>query len=200
DSARVVDAGATGGARDVARFADGAPRSPRARQGHRAGCGRHRAAVLSRALGGGCAYGGDELAAVLQRLVDAGLVYRSGRPREEMYSFKHALLRDVAYENLLRARRQQLHERIGRVLVENFASIAESEPELVAHHFQYAGLHDLACTYRELAGDRAAARSSFAEAIAHFHAALAEAELLAEGQDRMRRELSVLIKMGPPLG
>jgi len=86
------------------------------------------------------------------------------------------------------------------VLVENFASIAESEPELVAHHFQYAGLHDLACTYRELAGDRAAARSSFAEAIAHFHAALAEAELLAEGQDRMRRELSVLIKMGPPLG
>ena len=151
-------------------------------------------------LGAVVPYGGDELAAVLQRLVDAGLAYRSGRPREEMYSFKHALLRDVAYENLLRARRQQLHERIGRVLVENFASIAESEPELVAHHFQYAGLHDLACTYRELAGDRAAARSSFAEAIAHFHAALAEAELLAEGQDRMRRELSVLIKMGPPLG
>ena len=48
-------------------------------------------------------YSGEELSTALQRLVDAGLAYRTGRPADETYSFKHALLRDVAYENLLRA-------------------------------------------------------------------------------------------------
>ena len=59
-------------------------------------------------------YSAAELTAGLLRLVEAGLAYRSGRAGEASYSFKHALLRDVAYENLLRPRRRQLHERIGR--------------------------------------------------------------------------------------
>ena len=125
----------------------------------------------------------------------------AGRPNTT-YSFKHALLRDVAYENLLRTRRQQLHEQIGRILVEKFAAIAEAEPELLAYHFHHAGLFDLALIHRERAGDRAVARSSFVEAIAHFNAALSEAAQLGQGPeepDRMRRELGLLLKLGPPL-
>jgi class 3 adenylate cyclase/predicted ATPase len=144
-------------------------------------------------------YSAAELMAGLLRLVEAGLAYRSGGAGEASYSFKHALLRDVAYENLLRARRLQLHERIGRALADNFASIAESEPELLAHHFHYAGLFDLALTYRDRAGDRAVARSSYAEGVAHFTAALAEAAQLPQGPDRTRRELAVLLKLGPPI-
>jgi class 3 adenylate cyclase/predicted ATPase len=141
-----------------------------------------------------------ELAAGLLRLIEAGLAYhRGGRAAEASYSFKHALVRDVAYENLLRARRAQLHERIGRALVENFSSIAESEPELLAHHFHHAGLFDLALAYRERAGDRAVARSSYAEAAAHFSAALAEAAQLPQGPDRTRSELALLLKLGPPI-
>ena len=146
------------------------------------------------------AYPAAELAAGLLQLLEAGLAYhRGGRAAEASYSFKHALVRDVAYENLLRGRRQQLHERIGRALAENFASVAESEPELLAHHFHHAGLFDLAITYREHAGDRAVARSSYTEAVAHFSAALEEAAQLPQGADRTRRELTLLLKLGPPI-
>jgi class 3 adenylate cyclase/predicted ATPase len=145
-------------------------------------------------------YPAAELAAALMRLMEAGLAYRRGGPgAEASYSFKHALVRDVAYENLLRTRRAQLHGQIGRTLVENFASIAESEPELLAHHFHHAGLFDLALTYRERAGDRAMARSSYPEAVAHFNAALAEATQLPAGADRTKRDLALLLKLGPPV-
>jgi class 3 adenylate cyclase/predicted ATPase len=139
------------------------------------------------------------LGASMQRLIDAGLVHRHDRATEPGYSFKHALLRDVAYENLLRVRRQQLHERIGRALAADFAATAETEPELLAHHFHHAGLFELACTYRERAGNMALARSSFTEAVAHYTTALGEATHLPDGVERTSRELGLLLELGPPL-
>jgi class 3 adenylate cyclase/tetratricopeptide (TPR) repeat protein len=144
-------------------------------------------------------YSAAELTAGLLRLLEAGLAYRRGGGVEASYTFKHALVRDAAYENLLRARRAQLHERIGRALAENFAYVAESEPEVLAHHFHHAGLLDLAAEYRERAGDRAAARSSYAEAVAHFSDALDEVAQLPLGPDRTKRELGLLLKLGPPI-
>jgi class 3 adenylate cyclase/predicted ATPase len=140
-----------------------------------------------------------DVATGLGRLVDAGLVFGERRATEAGYSFSHALMRDIAYENLLRGRRRQIHERIGRALVEHFPAVAETEPEVVAHHFGNAGIPDLACTYHERAGDRAAARFAFAEAVAHFGAARTEAGKLPDGADRIRRELSLLLKLGPAL-
>jgi len=75
--------------------------------------------------------------------------------------------------------------------------VAEGEPELLAQHFAQARLADLACTYYERAGDRAAARSNFAEAVAHLSAGLTEAGQLEESPDRSRRELALLLKLGP---
>ena len=54
-----------------------------------------------------------------------------------------------------------------------------------------------ACLYSERAGDRAVARSAYAEAVAHFVEALAQASRLPQGKDRDRRELAVLLKQGP---
>src|SRR5205814_7818620 len=85
----------------------------------------------------------------IARLVDAGLAFPQSRATEPSYSFKHALMRDVAYDNLLRGRRQQIHERVARALEEHFPAGAEAEPELLAQHFGRAGLAELACTYYE---------------------------------------------------
>ena len=91
--------------------------------------------------------------------------------------FKHALVQDTAYESLLKSRRQILHQRIARRLDATISrAVAEAEPELLAHHFSRAGLADQACLYYERAGDRAVARSAYAEATAHFDAALAQAQ------------------------
>jgi class 3 adenylate cyclase len=141
----------------------------------------------------------DALAANVERLVDAGLALRQGRGMEVSYSFKHALVRDVAYETLLRTRRQQLHAKIAHTLVEAFPAIAESEPELLAHHFSRAGDFEMASAYSERAGDRAAPRSSVAEAVAHYTAALGEVGRMPAGDARNRRELSLLLKLGPLL-
>ncbi len=51
----------------------------------------------------------------IARLIDAGLAFPQSRASEPSYSFKHALMRDVAYDNLLRGKRQQIHERVARV-------------------------------------------------------------------------------------
>jgi class 3 adenylate cyclase/predicted ATPase len=138
-----------------------------------------------------------ELEGALARLTEASLVFPQSRAIEPTYSFRHALTRDVAYDSLLRSRRQQLHERIARTLEERFPALAEAEPEILAYHFSQAGVPASASIYSERAGDRAAARSAFAEAVAHFDAALTEIARMPPGGDRDRRELAVLLKRGP---
>src|SRR5262247_1816397 len=83
----------------------------------------------------------------LAQLEQAELVFRRGEPPEAIYSFKHALVRDAAYESLLKSRRQQLHGQIGRKMEEQFPDIVVSQPEIVAHHFTEAGLAESAMSY-----------------------------------------------------
>jgi class 3 adenylate cyclase len=82
----------------------------------------------------------------LAQLEEAELVFRRGGPPEAVYKFKHALVQDAAYESLLKSRRQVLHRRIAETLRDHFPAIAETEPEVVAHHFTlrlYRALHAL---------------------------------------------------------
>jgi predicted ATPase/class 3 adenylate cyclase len=139
--------------------------------------------------------GGAELEAALAKLVSAGIVFPEGRGLERSFSFKHALVRDAAYESLLLGRRREWHERIARALEERFPELTAAEPEVLAHHFGEAGLAALACDYRMRAGDQAMSRSAYKEANAHFSAGLKLAEGLPP-QDQMRRQLDFLLKLG----
>ena len=125
--------------------------------------------------------GRDEptLRAALAQLEVSELVFRSGEPPAARYTFKHALVRDTAYESLLKSRRQILHQKIAETLRERFADIVEAEPELLAHHFTEAGLARTAIEYWGRAGDLALYRSAFKEAIAHLGKAIEMTEALA---------------------
>src|SRR5713101_9078511 len=112
----------------------------------------------------------------LNRLVEAELVYQRGLPPQAYYFFKHALIRDSAYESLLKSTRQQYHQRIAQVLEAQFPETAETQPELLAHHYTEAGLNEQAVGYWHKAGQRASERSAHVEAIAHLRQGL---ELLA---------------------
>src|SRR5258706_15360701 len=87
--------------------------------------------------------GRDETALkdALAQLEDAELVFRRGDPPDAIYSFKHALVQDAAYENLLKSRRQVLHRRIAETLRDRFPTMAELQPEVVAHHFTQPGIN-----------------------------------------------------------
>jgi tetratricopeptide (TPR) repeat protein len=117
----------------------------------------------------------------LARLEDAELVFRRGDPPEAIYSFKHALVQEVAYENLLKGRRQVLHRRIAEILRDRFQTMAESQPEVVAHHFTQAGLSEAAIQWWIKAGERALDRSANNEATAHLEKGISLAEGLADG-------------------
>ena len=152
-----------------------------------AAIGREFSYSLLRAL-----VGRDETALkhALAQLEQAELVFRRGEPPEAVYSFKHALVRDAAYESLLKSRRQQLHGQIARTLEERFPDIVASQPEIVAHHFTEAGLVEPAIDYWLKAGQHAARRSANAEALNHLARGL---KLLPNIDDPMLRNKSELL-------
>src|SRR5438067_8103727 len=92
------------------------------------------------------------LQTALERLAEADILLVQGLPPDSDYRFKHALIQDAAYENLLKSRRQVLHRRVGDVLRDNFATGAVAEPELLAHHFTQAGLTEAAVEWWGKAG------------------------------------------------
>ena len=111
------------------------------------------------------------LQASLDRLAEADLLFVEGAPPEASYRFKHALVRDAAYDSLLKSRRQRLHRRAAEVLRDD-PRRAAAAPEVVAHHFTEARLDDLAIEWWGKAGDQALRRSAFQEAIAHLGKAI----------------------------
>ena len=94
----------------------------------------------------------SELARLIDRLVASGLLFRQGQAPNATYMFKHALVQDAAYSMLLREPRRALHARILEALETKFPDIAESQPELLAHHATEAGEMEKAAEYRFRAG------------------------------------------------
>jgi tetratricopeptide (TPR) repeat protein len=107
-----------------------------------------------------------ELRAGLDRLAAAELVFRRGVGESERYVFKHALVRDAAYESLLLSRRRSVHAHLADALERT------APPEVVARHAEAAGEIDRAVAQYRLAGESAVARPAYHEAAAHFGAAL----------------------------
>jgi class 3 adenylate cyclase len=128
-----------------------------------------------------------ELGPALDRLIQTGLLFRQGVPPHATYLFKHALVQDAAYGTLLREPRRTLHARIAETLERQFPEIAESQPELLAHHCTEAGQVEKAAGLWGKAGQRSLDRSALVEATAHLTRALTQIAALP-GAAALRRE------------
>jgi len=135
----------------------------------------------------------------LTRLIDAEIVFARGEPPATTYAFKHALLQETAYQSLLKSTRQQLHARIGSVLTEQFPELVAAQPEVIARHYDQAGLAEQAVAHYQRAGERAAERSANEEAIVHLRRALALVATLPETRRRQQLELGLQVAIGGPL-
>ena len=140
-----------------------------------------------------------ELQSALHRLMAAGLLFRQGVPPHATYLFKHALVQDAAYGTLLREPRRALHARIAEVLRDRFTTIADAEPEVVAHHFTQAALAEAGIEWWSKAGERALRNSAYEEAIAHLEKALVLAGALAESPAQRLLRLRLQIANGQAL-
>jgi predicted ATPase len=135
----------------------------------------------------------------LGQLVANELLYQRGRPPRSRYIFKHALIQDAAYQSLLRRTRQQYHQQVAELIKERFPEVAETQPELVAHHYAEAGDSAHAISYWQQAGQRASEHSANLEAIAHLTRGLDLIKSLPETPERAHQELDLLITLGPAL-
>jgi predicted ATPase len=139
------------------------------------------------------------LQAALERLAEADIVLVQGLPPDSDYRFKHALIQDAAYENLLKSRRQALHRRVAETLLDKVVADAAPEPELLAHHFTQAGLTEAAIEWWDRAGQRSLQRSAFVEAIAQFTRALDQIAILPTTPSLRREEIELQVALITPL-
>ncbi len=125
------------------------------------------------------------------RLSELGLAFRRGTPPEAIYTFKHALVQDAAYDSLLKSRRQELHAKIARVIEARFPNTKTTEPEVLAHHLTEAGLAEAAIPLWQAAGELASKRMALTEAIAHLNQGLELVSALPESSQRDAGELEL---------
>ena len=126
----------------------------------------------------------------LERLVDAELIFRRGGTQEPQYAFKHALVRDAAYESLLRAKREEIHGR----LVAALEQVPDTAPEVIAQHAAHARMNEKAIEYWRKAAVAAVARPAYKEAIAHLTQAISLAEEM--GEEWQERRLMLWMMLG----
>ncbi len=140
-----------------------------------------------------------ELAEHMERLRASGLLFQLGSLPGARFTFKHALVHDVAYDSLLRSRRKELHGTIARTLHERWPETAETAPEQLARHYTAAGDDEVAVRLWERAGEVALERFATAEAVAHLSTGLELLERLPPSPDRDLRELELRTLLGSPL-
>jgi len=140
-----------------------------------------------------------ELRDGLGRLVDAGLVFQRGAPPEATFLFKHALVQDTAYGMLLRGPRQALHARITRALEERFPTLADAQPEILAHHCTEAGLLEKAVGYWSRAGRQSEAKGALVEAVSQLQRGLRLIADLPSTRERARQELELQLALAGAL-
>jgi predicted ATPase len=132
-----------------------------------------------------------ELQSAFERLMAAGLLFRQGAPPHATYLFKHALVRDAAYGTLLREPRRALHASIAETLKNQVAEIAQSQPELLAHHFTQAGMTEAAIEWWGRAGQRSMARYALVEGAEQLKRALDQIATLPVTPDLRREEIKL---------
>jgi serine/threonine protein kinase len=154
------------------------------------------ASVIGRAfplklLAAVAAHSVDTLERELRKLVQSGLVHRRGFGAQTRYSFKHALVRDAAYDSLLRRERQQIHLRIAAAMEDGRQAGDAAQSEEIAHHFFAAEQFAQAFERWLEAGQLAMGRSAHAEAIAHLQHALEALGAMPPSPVRDRREIGL---------
>ena len=137
----------------------------------------------------------EGLAAQQHFLDDIGLREWPDGTSSGRYRFTHALYRQVLYEGLGTVRRRHLHRRIGLRLEEAYGAQAKEIAARLAVHFERGGEILQAVHYWQQAGDNAARRNAYPEAVAALRTGLALLATLPESPERTQQELALQLAL-----
>ncbi len=136
---------------------------------------------------------GLETEAIEQRLGDlesGGIMVRRTADRKA-YAFRHALIRDAAYEALLKSQRRRLHGRAAKIMADDFPETAKAHPDVLAQHWGAAGEYELALRSWQEGGRAASRRRAYGEAQHSYEEALAALVRLPNLPKRNEEELLI---------
>jgi TOMM system kinase/cyclase fusion protein len=136
-------------------------------------------------------FGDDDVKTHIEALHDEGVVTRKRRRGTVLYTFKHALVREVAHAAMLPEDRRTVHARTASALERNFHDVVAKRPELLAMHHRLAGQNREAITYAQQAATFAMMRSANLEAGAHAKEALEWLPDLIDQRERAEAELDL---------
>ena len=137
----------------------------------------------------------EQLHSALNQLAAAELIFRRGPAANRQYLFKHALVRDAAYESLLRGRREAVHSDI-LLALERQGGVAS---EILARHAEFGGRIEAAAAHWRAAGETAIGQPAYKEAIANFNAAIRLCQTFGNDQAWQREELELQVQLGQAL-
>ena len=160
----------------------------------------------------------------LEKLAEADLVHHKRRLRNPTWLFRHALIRDTAYESMPRRVQQKVHARIAEVIEQQFPEMAHTRPDLLALHHLGADQKAQAIRYAQKAALNALMGSAYSHAIHHAKEAIGWLDAIPvrvgassgvidlppddvtpggiyplERIDRIEAELSLRVTLGVPL-
>lgn len=141
----------------------------------------------------------SRLKQALDHLKMSGLVFQQGEPPRARYIFKHALVRDVAYQSLLKSARENLHLKIAQHLERDAKDRTEAPPEVVGYHYFKGRAWRDALRFWKRAIEEAFARSAHVEALSHIDLALEAVHRIDESTEQKLLELELLTQRGAAL-
>jgi TOMM system kinase/cyclase fusion protein len=138
----------------------------------------------------------QQLRSDLDELVRSGIVLARG---DEAFVFKHALMRDAAYDSMLRSARIGWHARVADTLLVDFEELIEDRPDLVARQLRDAERFAESARWWKRAGDHSASAGNYREALHQADQGLELLGRLAASEERSRLELDLTEVKGTAL-
>jgi class 3 adenylate cyclase/tetratricopeptide (TPR) repeat protein len=136
----------------------------------------------------------------LSHLQAAEFLYEARLFPDLEYTFKHALIHEVAYGNLLQERRHALHAAILGAIERLHAGRLDEHAERLAHHAFRGEIWDKAVSLLRQAGAKAVTRSTPREAVTYFEQALVALSHVRESHDTAMQAVNLRFDLQSALG
>lgn len=137
----------------------------------------------------------DRLKQVLADLQAGDFIHADAEAAtESAYAFKHALIRDVAYDSVLLDKRREMHAEVVDVIEVAHADMLDAQVELLAFHAERGEKWRKAVTYLDRASGKAFERTALGESAQLAQQAIAILDRLPDDSWKMEQAIDLRLK------
>ena len=148
-------------------------------------------------VGSICNLDNESLATSLSLLLNSGLIVKNDKEGRS-YRFKHALIKEVAVQSLVKSRRRRLNLATARTIEQGKTEFTAQESDLLGHYYEQAGQFRAACLCFLRAGTESVRKSANVEAFNQLRQGLDALYKLPEDEERNQLELKFQVSMIGP--